>query len=79
MPVKFFVDKVVQNPIAHCCFVDVARLWIRNVKCRVWTVCICFILEVGIEARDIGSKLGLKFYNVFFAAFAAQKLLPRQE
>lgn len=79
MPVKLLVNKMMQHPITDRGFMNIAWLWIGDVERRVWTVNIGFAFEVRIKVGDVGRKLGLKFYDILFVFFAAQKSLPRQE
>lgn len=69
--IELFINKMMQYPIAYRCLMNVPRLGIRNIKCRIRIVRICFIFQVHIKARYISPEFSLKFYDILFTAFAA--------
>lgn len=77
--VEFLVEKVVYHPVAHACLVDIARFRVGNIERRIVTMNISFVFEIIVETGDIGRELRLKFYDIFFVFFAAEKPLPCYE
>lgn len=79
MPVQLFIDQMVEKAIPHARLVNVPRLRIRYVECRILPVNIRFSNERSVQFGDIVGQITLKFDHVFLMPFAAQKPLPSKQ
>ncbi len=48
---------MVQQPITYAGFVNIARLWIIDLECVVWTVPIGFIDKFAMKRKDITGEI----------------------
>jgi hypothetical protein len=69
-------DRMMQNPVLYCGFMDVALFRIGDIEARVWAMTIRFPNQFTMELKDIFFKLPLKLQNIRSVPFILLKYIP---
>ena len=72
------VDGVMQQPIAHARFVDVAQFWIGDVETLIGAVAISAIDQRFMKRDNVIHQVSTEFAHVAFLFLADDELLPSQ-
>lgn len=47
------VNGVVDETVPHARFVNITRFWIVNLKCKIWSMLVCFIFQLMMQRNDV--------------------------
>lgn len=74
--VEFAIKRVVEKPIAHARFVDIARLRVIDFEVFIPSMLVGARDKIGVEFRNILYKIVLKRLHIFLLLLATGKFLP---
>src|SRR3989344_5203682 len=75
--IELAVERVVEQPIAHGRFVDVAGLGVADAEVLVSAMLVCARSKVAIECEDVVHQLVLELLHVLLLPLAPYELTPR--
>jgi hypothetical protein len=67
---------MMQQAVAHACFVYVAGLGVADTKVFVPAVLVCALFQVALEREDVVHECVLEFLHVLLLALAAHEFTP---
>ncbi len=70
------VDGMVQKPVAHACFVNIARFRIIDTERFIRPVLISFIDKLLMQCPNIVGQMKRKSFDVFTAALVTKEFTP---
>jgi hypothetical protein len=62
--IQFPVECVVEEPVTHRGFVDVAGFWVADSEMPVTTVLVRLVLQILMQTSDLIYQVRLKFENI---------------
>ncbi len=74
--IQHAIESVVQEPIAHFCFVDVSRFRVGDIEGMVRGVFVGFRREIIVQGDKVSHEIALENLHVFFCFFTDGKLAP---
>src|SRR3989344_2893044 len=70
------IQRMVEKPVTHCGFVDVAGLGVGYLERFVTAVLVCPLFQVAMECEDVVHQLVLELLHVCLFALPAYELTP---
>ena len=67
---------MMDQPVAYTGFVNIARLWIINLKSMVLSMAIGFIGKVAMKRQDVVHQVDREFPDIFSLPFSRQEFPP---
>ncbi len=77
--VKCLKYRVMQDAVAHRCFVDVPQFRVGDIKSGVGAVLVGFISQITMQLKNMLFQILLKVHHIVFAALVLLELVPRVE
>jgi hypothetical protein len=74
--IELAMKRMMQEPVAHACFMYVARLRIGYLERLVAAMTISAIHEVTMERKDVVHQTRSEFLHIWLFTLAAQEFLP---
>ena len=77
--IQYLKKCMVQNPVAHRCFMDMSPLRVVYVKANICSMHVCLVFQIAVQLKDVLFEIFLKQQDVFFVPLATPKFIPCQK
>lgn len=77
--IQFAIQRMMQEPVAHACLVDVARLRVAYLEVVISAMRIGACRKLAMQAEDVVHQAMLELLHVFLVALPMDKFFPSGE